>query len=151
MSRCTRATKSKSERRQSGFGAGWSRASAGRSGTGNCSTFRYLDGQRGPDLAPDRSFEWRTFATRVRSVVRVFEPFRELGWDARSIGLYAFHGWMLEPAAVGCRVVTEETQRGLVPMLARWYLRRMLLRGHQGWLEDLRRMAESGDPPWSLH
>jgi hypothetical protein len=31
-------------------------------------------------------------------------------------------------------------------MIARWYLRRMLLRGHQGWLEDLRRVAESGDP-----
>jgi uncharacterized protein YndB with AHSA1/START domain len=118
---------------------------------GNCTTFHYLDGQRGPDLAAERSFEWRTFGTRVRSVVRAFEPFRELGWDARSVGLYAYHGWMLEPAAVGCRVVTEETQRGWVPTLARWYLRRMLLRGHQGWLEDLRRVAESGDPPWALH
>jgi hypothetical protein len=102
-------------------------------------------------LAADRSFEWRTFGTRVRSVVRTFEPFRELGWDARATGLYAYHGWMLEPAGAGCRVLTEETQRGWLPMLARWYLRRMLARGHRGWLEDLRRVAESGDPPWVVH
>jgi hypothetical protein len=58
---------------------------------------------------------------------------------------------MLEPAGAGCRVLTEETQRGWLPMLARWYLLRMLARGHRGWLEDLRRVAESGDPPWVVH
>jgi uncharacterized protein YndB with AHSA1/START domain len=114
---------------------------------GNCSSFRYGDGQGAPDLAAGRSFQWRTFASPVRSVVRMFEPYRELGWDARALGLYAYHGWTLEPGGAGCRVVTEETQRGWIPMLARWYLRRMLVRGHQGWLEDLRRVAESGDPP----
>lgn len=117
----------------------------------NCTSFHYTDKQGGPDLTAGRNFQWRTFSARVRSVVLVFEPYRELGWDARATGLYAYHGWMLEPGGVGCRVVTEETQSGWVPMLARWYLRRMLVRGHQGWLEDLRRMAESGDPPWTFH
>lgn len=118
---------------------------------GNCASFRFTDAggvevAGGPNLAAGRSFEWRTFGARVRSTVRVLEPFSELGWDARATGLYAYHGWMLEPVAAGCRVVTEETQSGLVPMLARWYLRRMLRRGHQGWLEDLRRVAEAGGP-----
>ncbi len=119
---------------------------------GNCAGLRFNDGgggaseSLGPDLAPGRSFEWRTFGTHVRSTVVVFEPLRELGWDARAPGLYACHGWTLEPRGAGCRVVTEETQRGWVPALARWYLRRMLVRGRQGWLEDLRRVAERGDP-----
>ncbi len=122
---------------------------------GNCASFRYVDGRGapggddrkdGPDLAAGRSFEWRTFGTRCHSVVLVFEPYREVGWDARATGLYAYHGWMLEAHGAGCRVVTEETQRGWLPALARWYLRRMLVRGHQGWLQDLRRMAESGEP-----
>jgi uncharacterized protein YndB with AHSA1/START domain len=114
---------------------------------GNCASFHYTDKCGDSDLAEGRSFEWRTFGTRVRSVVMAFEPHRELGWDARATGLYAYHGWILEPGGVGCRVITEETQRGWLPTLARWYLRRMLVRGHQGWLENLRRMAESGDPP----
>jgi uncharacterized protein YndB with AHSA1/START domain len=119
---------------------------------GNCAELRFTDGapgeSSGPDLAPGRSFEWRTFGARVRSTVVVFEPYRELGWDARSTRLYAYHGWTLEPGpgGAGCRVVTEETQRGWLPSVARWYLRPMLLRGHQGWLEDLRRVAERGDP-----
>ena len=77
----------------------------------------------------------------------MFEPFRELGWDARATGLYAYHGWMLEPAAVGCRVVTEETQRGWVPMLARWYLRGALHGAHEEWLASLARIAPTGEPP----
>ena len=113
---------------------------------GNCSSFAFIDGGEGPDLAAGRRFRWRTFATPVRSTVLVFEPFRELGWDARATGLYAYHGWTLEEMDAGCRVITEETQRGLLPLVARWYLRRMLLRGHRGWLEDLRRVAEAGDP-----
>lgn len=113
---------------------------------GNCAGLRFTDGRDEPDLGADRSFEWQTFGARVRSTVRVFEPCREVGWDAQSRALRAYHGWTLEPSAKGCRVVTEETQAGLLPMVARWYLRRMLLRGHQGWLEDLRGVAEAGDP-----
>ncbi|MGZ6212501.1 MAG: SRPBCC family protein [Candidatus Binataceae bacterium] len=63
---------------------------------GNCSSFRYTDKKGGPDLAVGRSFEWRTFGTRVSSVVRTFEPCYELGWDARARGLYAYHGWILD-------------------------------------------------------
>ena len=46
----------------------------------------------------------------------------------------------------GCRVVTEECQNGLVPKLASWYLRPMLVRGHQNWVESLKRVAEGGEP-----
>ncbi len=111
----------------------------------NCGWIRFENGA-GPDLNPDRRFTWKTFGATVRSTVKVFEPYRELRWDAHGM-LDAYHGWLLEPeGAGGCRVVTEECQNGLLPTLARWYLRPMLLRGHQGWLEDLARVAASGDP-----
>jgi hypothetical protein len=48
--------------------------------------------------------------------------------------------------ATGCRVITEECQNGIVPKLAWWYLRPMLERGHQNWIESLKRVAEGGDP-----
>ena len=77
----------------------------------------------------------------------VFDPPRELGWDAHGI-LDVYHGWLIEPdGAGGARVITEETQNGLVPRLAWWYLRPMLERGHQNWIESLKRCAESGDIP----
>jgi hypothetical protein len=99
-----------------------------------------------PDLAPDAEFKWKTFGATITSRVIVFEPARELGWDAHGI-LNAYHGWLLEPDnGGGSRVITEECQNGLVPKLAGWYLRPMLERGHQNWIESLKRVAEGGEP-----
>jgi hypothetical protein len=78
--------------------------------------------------------------------VLVFDAPHELGWDAHGI-LTAYHGWTIEPdGSGGCRVVTEETQHGLVPRIAWWYLRPMLERGHQNWVESLKHVAEVGEP-----
>ena len=109
----------------------------------NCSDVTFLSGVP-PDLAPDTVFRWKTFGAWVFSRVLVFEPPHELGWDARGI-LNAYHGWIIEPDGTGCRVITEETQNGLLPKFAWWYLRPMLERGHQNWIESLKRKAESGE------
>jgi hypothetical protein len=97
------------------------------------------------DLAQDTEFRWKTFGATIRSRVIVFEPPHEPGWDARGV-LRACHGWMLEEHRDGCRVVTEECQNGILPALAWWYLRPMLMRRHQNWIESLRRVSEGGDP-----
>jgi Polyketide cyclase / dehydrase and lipid transport len=111
----------------------------------NCSWIRIRE-DAGPDLKLNTPFVWKTFGVRVRSVVKVFEPYSELGWDATAFGLRAFHGWELTPTDDGCRVVTEERQVGALTTMGRWYLRRALLREHQNWLESLRRMSIGGDP-----
>lgn len=99
-----------------------------------------------PDLALDTEFRWKTFGATITSRVIVFEPPHELGWDAHGV-LDAYHCWLISPDSCGgCRVITEECQNGIVPKLAWWYLRPMLLRGHQKWVESLKRVAESGDP-----
>ena len=90
----------------------------------NSSSVTFLSGDP-PDLAADTQFRWKTFGAMVTSRVMVFEPPHELGWDAHGV-LGAYHGWILEPDGAGCRVITEETQNGIVPMLAWWYLRPML-------------------------
>ena len=111
----------------------------------NSADVQFLAGNS-PNLAVGTEFRWRTFGATVTSRVIVFEPMHELGWDARGV-LTAYHGWLLEQdGRGGCRVITEETQNGIVPMLAWWYLRPMLLRGHQNWIESLKRVSESGEP-----
>jgi hypothetical protein len=112
----------------------------------NCGWVRFREGD-GPDLVAGAAFVWKTFGVRVRSKVIVFDPEREIGWDATAFGLQAYHGWQFEVIDQGhTRVVTEETQRGPLTAIGRWYLRRGLLREHQNWLESLSRMARSGDP-----
>jgi hypothetical protein len=111
----------------------------------NSANVSFLSGEP-PDLALDTEFRWKTFGATITSRVIVFEPPLELGWDAHGV-LDAYHGWIIEAdSGGGCRVITEECQNGIVPKLAWWYLRPMLLRGHQKWIESLKRVAESGDP-----
>jgi hypothetical protein len=111
----------------------------------NSRNVKFLSGCE-PDLFPGTEFQWKTFGATIRSKVIVFDPPRELGWDARGL-LRAYHGWLIESDGDECRVVTEECQNGLLPALAWWYLRPMLLRGHRNWVESLRHVAENGDPP----
>jgi uncharacterized protein YndB with AHSA1/START domain len=81
----------------------------------NSHNIKFLSGHE-PDLAPGTEFQWKTFGATIRSRVIVFEPPHELGWDARGV-LRAYHGWLIDPDANGCRVVTEECQNGLVRSL----------------------------------
>jgi hypothetical protein len=106
----------------------------------NCAWLKFENGP-GPDLGPDTTFVWKTFGVRVRSSVRVFDPMRALEWDAKAIGLRAYHGWLLEQAVDGVWVITEETQNGPLPRLLRFYLKPTLYKNHQKWVESLRRVA----------
>lgn len=111
---------------------------------GNCSWVRFQSG--GPDLAPNARFIWKTFGLRVRSAVMVFDPFTEIGWSASSFGFVGYNGWKIEPAKGGYRVITEHSHNGPFNPIGRWYIRHILVREHQNWLEGLRSMVIAGEP-----
>jgi len=98
------------------------------------------------ELALGATFRWTTFRLRVTTTVREFEPRRRLAWFGTGYGSSGYHTWTLDPDPGGCLVVTEETQRGLLPGLGRLYIRRALHRQHQAWLEGLARMSAGGTP-----
>jgi hypothetical protein len=121
------------------------RATAWPSYYDNASNVRFVDGG-GPDLALGARFTWTTFNVTVDTTVTECEPHARLAWRAKTFGGGGYHGWVIVPSASGCRVVTEETQRGIVPSVGRWFLRRGLLTQHQRWLEGLARVAPGGMP-----
>lgn len=99
-----------------------------------------IDGDR-EDLEPGVTFRWTTFSLRVETTVREFEPNRRLAWSGSGYGSAAYHSWTLHPRGDTCLLVTEETQRGLLPSLGRLYLRRALHRHHQAWMDGLAAVA----------
>jgi hypothetical protein len=112
----------------------------------NCGWIRF-PAFDGPDLDLGTEFVWKTFGVQVRSLVLTYKRPVELGWNATTIGLRAYHGWLFEVVDdEHTRIITEETQTGPLPTFIRWYLRRRLLSKHQEWLEGLNRMAQTGDP-----
>lgn len=98
------------------------------------------------ELTHGTSFHWTTFGVRVHTVIEDLEVGRRLAWRGRGTGGTGYHGWVIEPTATGCRIVTEETQRGWLPWLARWYVRGALLKQHQRWLEGLSQAALTAPP-----
>ncbi|RTL70091.1 MAG: hypothetical protein EKK42_04080 [Pseudonocardiaceae bacterium] len=104
-----------------------------------------LSGSRA--LAPGTTFRWTTFHTPIRSTVVTFEEGKELGWTWKGPLSRGYHVWWLEPDRDGCRVRTVETQRGLVPWLARVLLRRVVTAGHDRWLRGLLTATAPGGAP----
>ena len=112
----------------------------------NCRNVKFLSGTA-PDLAAGTVFAWTTFGVRVKTTIREFAPPARLAWTGEAPGGRAYHGWLIEKTGEACRVVTEETQRGVIPSLGRYFLKRRLEREHQKWLEGLARMVQRGLPP----
>lgn len=99
----------------------------------HCKGLRMAEAQ----LALGTRFTWWTLGVRVTTTVDHFEPERYLSWTGTSMGSRGHHVWLIEPTARGCRVVTEETQRGLAATLLAPALRRALHHHHPRWLAGL--------------
>jgi hypothetical protein len=96
----------------------------------------------GPDLSKGTRFRWKTFGVTIESEVREFEPLERLAWNARGIGVDAYHAWLFEPN----NVFTEETQNGFLARLGSLAMPNRMHKYHQIWLENLREKALTGLP-----
>ena len=80
----------------------------------------------------------------IHSKVLVFEPDAAIEWDGTGpAGILAYHTWRIAFDGHESHVVTEETQTGVLPRLGRPFLTGNLKRGHQIWVEGLKRVVLS--------
>jgi uncharacterized protein YndB with AHSA1/START domain len=102
-----------------------------------------------PQIGPGSRFSWITFRAPVTTEVTEFQPYQRLAWTGTGRhGARGHHAWILMPDATGTVIYTEETQRGLPPLIFRPILRPAMRREHQRWVEGLFSIAaNSKDPP----
>jgi len=112
----------------------------------NSKNVRFLEGQP-PDLALGTSFRWWTFGVTIESKVQELVPGERIAWDARGLGVLAYHAWLIWPTAEGCHVLTEESQHGWAARLGNLVRPTRMSHYHQLWLERLRNCAAGGFPP----
>jgi len=112
----------------------------------NSVNIRFLSGQP-PDLALGTRFRWKTFGVTIESEVKEFVPYERLAWDGHGSGLDVYHAWLVIRTNQGCNVITEETQRGLLPRLLNLLAPKRVEKQHQVWLEKLKDSAARGMPP----
>ena len=113
---------------------------------GNARRIRHRSGPW-PELALGSRFSWVTFGAPVTTEITEFEPFKRLAWTGTAPGATAHHAWLLDASGPKREIVTEETQRGFLPRLLRPTMRPAMLRQHQSWIDELARLAESGEMP----
>ena len=95
-------------------------------------------------LQADSVLRWRTMGFSFRSEVVEFEPPLRLGWESRKATLKGYHAWLLVPLEDGrTRIVTDESQFGLLAVLQSWFPPGKLRRLHDVWLEAIKERAEA--------
>lgn len=110
---------------------------------GQCGHVRILAGPA-PALGVGTRFRWTVLGVPVETVVEECVPPDRLAWSGTGLGAAAYHSWDLVATPTGCRVTTEETQRGLLPSLLRFVLRPLLAFTQERWLADLATSAAAG-------
>ena len=107
-----------------------------------CSDVSILKGDA--NLEAGSKFRFKTLRTYFEPDVITFDACRMLVWSAKGpAGTSGSHAWHIESTAAGCRVVTEEAQKGLLLLLVGGRVRRELLASHEDWVQSLKRLAEA--------
>ncbi len=96
----------------------------------------------GSDLGDGVRFRWRTFGVGLDTQVREWVPNERIAWLATAVGIRAYHAWLIVPTGAGCRVITEETQHGIVARLGKLLFPKRMYDWHQKWLEGLKTRCE---------
>ncbi len=88
-------------------------------------------------------FRFKTLQHYFEPEVVTFDPCRMLVWSAKGpAGTSGSHAWYIEATPAGCRVVTEEVQKGLLLLILGSRVRTQLLSSHEDWVQSLKKMAE---------
>jgi hypothetical protein len=100
----------------------------------------------GPDLRAGSRFRWKTFGVTLDSRVEEFVEFERIAWSARATGIDAYHAWLIQRKPSGSRVLTEETQNGVLARLNDALRPKFMGRMQRLWLELLLEKAKGGPP-----
>jgi uncharacterized protein YndB with AHSA1/START domain len=97
-------------------------------------------------LEPGSTFKWKSGRTRVSSTLQEVEPPRRLAWTGIAAGARAKHVWVIDPQGSGTLVRTQESFEGLVVVLLKSSMQRILDSSAQAALAALKEAAEAGPP-----
>jgi uncharacterized protein YndB with AHSA1/START domain len=98
-------------------------------------------------LTNEAVFTWETMGEDLTSRVVEYEPPYRLAFESRKWSLKAYHAWLLIPTQTGTRVVTAESQYGLLARLQRIFQPKTLSDLHDVWLAEMKKKAEGSTTP----
>jgi uncharacterized protein YndB with AHSA1/START domain len=94
-------------------------------------------------LTASTVFTWKTMGLNFVSTVKEFVPAQRLSWQSDKKSIQGYHAWLIIPTAKGCKLITEESQKGWLTFFEKTFQPRKLFNLHQYWLELIKQKAES--------
>lgn len=94
-------------------------------------------------LQPGSEFKWTSGGLTIRSRLHTVQPFNNIGWSGKSLGLYAIHNWTLIEHEKHTEIVVEESMEGFLAKLLGGFLKKNVSASNQKWLEFLKRTCEA--------
>lgn len=94
-------------------------------------------------LAPNAELSWTIMDLDFVSTVKEFEPPYRLSWESRKSTIQGYHTWILIPTDTGTRVVTDESQFGILAWLQGIFVPTKLGKLHDASLAEIKRRAEN--------
>ena len=98
-------------------------------------------------LGKDAELSWETMGLKFTSHIKEFEPNERLSWESVRGDIRGYHAWLIivDSNSGGCKLVTEESQKGFLTLMEKLFQPRKLERLHQIWLEEIKQKAESAN------
>lgn len=94
------------------------------------------------ELAPGSKFRWKAGPGTIVSVLQEVERPKAIGWTGNTFGVKAVHFWRLEPKVGKTVVKTEESWDGMLALIFRGTMQKMLQRSIDSGLKSLKAEAE---------
>lgn len=94
-------------------------------------------------LKADSVFTWNTMGLDFVSTIREFEKPYRLSWESDKWSIRGYHAWLIIPNEHGCRVITDESQFGLMAVLEGIFVPTKLRQLHDIWLLQIKNKAEA--------
>jgi hypothetical protein len=94
-------------------------------------------------IGPATIIKWNTMGMLFRSEVKEFRPKHYLAWESKRKSIQGYHVWLLVPTSTGCKVITDEAQKGWLTFFEKLFQRRKLYKLHNEWLAELKSKAEN--------
>jgi hypothetical protein len=94
------------------------------------------------EVKPGTGFVWRSGLSAIRSTITDLEPQRLIAWTGRTPGISAVHIWHVSREGDNVTVRTDESWSGILPLLFRRSLHRVLQQSIDSGLEHLKNAAE---------
>jgi len=94
------------------------------------------------ELKPETTFDWISGGAKIHSTLHTVDPFINLGWTGKAIGIYAIHNWQLSEKNGKTTVTVDESMEGFFAKLFKKTFNRSLEKGMQTWLGLLKQECE---------